>query len=195
MATMCLAMWLQGQDLVGTNRLIMIFIGVVAVAMVAMAIAMIVVSATAFKAVKGLNEKAEELKEKVLPLLDVAMDIGKTSQGMLKDAAPKVKTITDNLMDASDTLAETSRAARSAVRQFDSTFADVNMRAQRQVARVDGMVTATLTTTAEVAEAISNGIRVPVLKIAVMATQARVLAEGLVAKIKSMAAGTRFGSE
>jgi hypothetical protein len=76
------------------------------------------------------------------------------------------------------------------VAQFDSTIADVNMRTQRQVARVDGMVTAALTTTAEVAEAIGNGIRVPAQKIAVMVSQAKALVEGLLAKIKSKA-GTR----
>jgi len=187
MATIGLAMWLQEADLASTNHLIMIFIGMVAVAMTVMAIALIVVAVTASKAVKGLNTTVEELKGKVLPLIDVATDISKTSQAMLNDSAPKVKHITDNLVDASDTLAETSKAARAAVQQFDSTLADVNMRTQRQVARVDGMVTAALTTTAEVAEAVSNGIRVPVQKIAVMVTQAKVVAEGLIAKFKSMA--------
>jgi uncharacterized protein YoxC len=190
MGTIGLAMWLQGADLASTNHLIMIFIGFVAVAMSVMAIAMIVVAVTAAKAVKGMNATVEELKGKVLPLIDVATDISKTSQALLHDSAPKVKHITDNLVSASDTLAETSKAARSAVAQFDSTIADVNMRTQRQVARVDGMVTAALTTTAEVAEAIGNGIRVPAQKIAVMVSQAKALVEGLLAKIKSKA-GTR----
>ena len=85
---------------------------------------------------------------------------------------------------------ETSQVARSAIRQIDTTVADANLRAQRQVARVDGMVTAALTTTAEVVEAIGNGIRVPAQKIAVAVTQARYVAEGLLAKIRSMASGS-----
>ncbi len=115
MATMGFAMWLQDADLASTNHLIMIFIGLVAVAMAAMAIAMIVVAAISAKAIKGMNATVAELKGKVLPLIDVATDISKTSRAMMQDAAPKVKHITENLVTASDTLAETSKAARTAV--------------------------------------------------------------------------------
>jgi uncharacterized protein YoxC len=189
MATMGFAMWLQEMDLAGTNRLITIFIGLVAVAMVVMAIAMIVVAVTASKAVKGMNETVEELAGKMLPLIDVVTDISKTSQALLQDAAPKVKHITESLVDASYTLAETSKAARSAVQQFDSTFADINMRTQRQVARVDGMVTSTLTATIDAVETISRGLRIPTQKIAAAAGQAKLFAEGLFAKIRSAAGG------
>ena len=151
MATMGFAMWLEEPDLAGTNHLIMIFIGLVALAMMVMAIALIVVAVAAAKAIRG-DETVDELKEKVLPLIDVATEIGKSSQALLHDTAPKVKHITDTLMDASDTLAETSRAARSAVQQFDSTIIDINMRTQRQVARVDGMVTSALTATIDAVE-------------------------------------------
>jgi uncharacterized protein YoxC len=194
MATMYFAMWLQEPDLASTNHLIMIFIGLVAVAMAVMAIAMIVVAVVAAKAIKGMNATVDQLKGKVLPLIDVATYISKTSQAMLQDAAPKVKHITDSLVSASDTLAETSKAARSAVAQFGDTISDVNTRTQRQVARVDGMVTAALTTTAEVAEAIGNGIRGPALKIASMVTQAKDMVEGLLAKVRAKAANTPFGS-
>jgi uncharacterized protein YoxC len=187
MAQIGFAMWVLQSDLASTNRLIMIFIGLVAVAMAVMAIAMIVIAITASKAIKGMNATVEELKGKVLPLIDSATEISKTSQALLNDSAPKVKHITDNLVTASDTLAETSKSARAVVAQFDATLTDVNLRTQRQVARVDGMVTAALTTTAEVAEAIGNGIRGPAQKIGAMLTQARFAVEGLLAKIKSMA--------
>ncbi|MGA1981333.1 MAG: DUF948 domain-containing protein [Acidobacteriaceae bacterium] len=189
MATMGFAMWIQDIDLAGTNRLIMIFIGLVAIAMVVMAIAMIVVAVTASKAVKGMNETVDELKGKMLPLIDVVTDISKTSQALLNDTAPKVKHITDSLVDASDTLAETSKAARSAVEQFDSTFSDINMRTQRQVARVDGMVTSALTATVDAVETISRGLRIPTQKIVAAAGQAKLFAEGLFAKIRSAAGG------
>jgi ABC-type transporter Mla subunit MlaD len=193
MATMGFAMWIQAMDLAGTNRLIMIFIGLVAFAMLCVAVAMIVLAAIAFKSLKSLTATADELKIKVLPLIDVAMDISKTSRSVLDDAAPKVKVITDNLVMASDTLAETSKSARAAVAQFDTTIADVNVRAQKQVARVDGMLTSALTATSELAEAIGNGIRVPAQKIAAFAGQARLMAEGIFSRIRAVAAA-RAGS-
>jgi uncharacterized protein YoxC len=191
--TMHLAMWLQNADVASTNHLIMIFIGLGAVAMVVMAIALIVVAVTAAKAIKSLQETTEEVKGKVLPLIDVATDIGKSSQALLNDVRPKVTLITDNLVKVSDTLAETSKSAQLAVQQIDTTIADANVRAQRQVARVDGMVTAALTTTAEIVDAIGNGIRVPAQKIAAMATQAKLIADGLLAKLRSMAAAAQSG--
>jgi uncharacterized protein YoxC len=178
-------MWLQDSSLASTNHLIMVFIGLVAVAMTIMAIALIVVAVTAAKAIKGLTATADELKGKVLPLIDVATEISKTGQSMMQDTAPKVKHITDALADASDTLAETSKAARSAVQQFDTTIADVNMRTQRQVARVDGMVTAALTATVDAVETIGRGIKVPTQKIVAFAGQAKLFAEGLLARIRS----------
>ena len=188
MATMGIAMWLQEPDLAHTNFLIMIFIGLVAVAMTVMAIALIVVAVTTAKAIKGLTETADELKGKVLPLIDSATEITKTGQALLQDTAPKVKHITDTLVDASDALAETSKAARSAVQQFDATIVDINQRTQRQVARVDGMVTTALTATIDAVETISKGLRVPAQKIVAAAGQAKLVAEGLFAKIRSAVA-------
>ena len=48
--------------------------------------------------------------------------------------------------------------------------------------------------TAEVVDTIANGIRVPAQKIAVMVTQAKYVAEGLLEKVKSMGAKSPFGS-
>jgi len=184
-----LAMWFQETDVVSTlnTKLLVIFLGVVALAMVALAIALIVLAAKSVKAIKGLVETVDELKVKALPLMDSATQISRMSESLLRENAPKVKAIADNLLETSDLV-------RGSAEHFGRTLADVNMRTQRQVARVDGMVTATLITTVEIAETISNGIRVPAQKIAVLAGQAKLIAESLLARIKSFAAGSRFGS-
>jgi hypothetical protein len=187
MATIVIAMWFQQSDLASTNHLIMIFIGLVAVAMAVMAIAVVVIAIAASKAMKGLNATVVELKGKMLPLIDSATEISKTARGVLDEAAPKIKVIGDNLVKTSD-------VARGAVEKMDVTLTDANLRTQRQVARVDGMVSAALTTTAEVAETIANGIKGPAQKIAAILTQAKCAAEGLMEKVKSMAAKSPFGS-
>jgi uncharacterized protein YoxC len=194
MAMMCFAMWLQDGDPGGTRHLILLAIVVMALAIAGISIIMLVIGVKAMKTIKELGETATELKGKILPLLDEVMEISKTSRVLLQDAAPKVKAITENLVTASNSLAETSKEARAAMAQIDTTVTDANLRAQRQVARVDGMVTAALTTTAEVVEAIGNGIRVPAQKIAAGVTQAKNLIEGLIAKFKEKTAGTPFGS-
>jgi len=195
MAMTFFAMWVQEADMAGDHRLMLIFTGLVAVAVVVAAIVMIMIAVKALKAVEEIGATAEEVKARMLPMLDEVREFSKAGREMLQDAAPKVKRITENLVKTSDSLADTSNSVRSAVGQLDNTIADANLRARRQVARVDGMVTATLTAAVEVAEIVVNGIRGPLQKVALMATQAKILGEGLLAKVKSMAARSPFGSQ
>ena len=195
MATLGLAMWLQQAELVQTNRLIMIFIGLISVSVVALVVTVIVLAVKALRVVEDLSGVAGDIKAKVLPLLDVAKEISASSRDILQDAAPKVKVITANFVETSETLKATSRTAKSVVEHCDATVADANLRAQRQVARVDGMVTATLNTTAEAVEAIGQGLKVPAQRIAVLAGQARSFAENFIAKIRARRAATEEPAE
>jgi methyl-accepting chemotaxis protein len=195
MATMYLAMWLQESDAASTRHLVFILVLIIAVAMAGMAIVLVLFSLKAMKAIKEVTATADEIKAKVLPLIDEVTAFSKSGREMLQDAAPKVKLMTESLVRTTDTLAETSLIAKSAVQKIEITVSDANLRTQRQVARVDGMVTTALNTTSEIVETINHGIRVPAQKIAVMASQARYAVEGLLEKVKSMAAGTPFGAK
>jgi len=143
-------MWLQdaGSLSSGNSRLLMIFVGMVAVAMVVQAIAVIVMAIGAAKASKRALEIADEVRTKVMPILD-------TTHGVIHDAGPKVKIITENLV-------ETSHVVRNKAAEFDMTASDLNMRTRAQAARVDGMVTSVLNTTAEISESLQRAVKVPV---------------------------------
>jgi methyl-accepting chemotaxis protein len=186
-----LAMWFQETYVFssGNAKLLMVFIGMVAVSMVVQAIVMVVLAARTTGLVKGMSASVEEVKAKLLPLIDTAKDVGQSAQELLQQTKPKVNVITDNLVKASDVLLETSNVVRASAEQFDLTIADANVRAQRQVARIDGMVTAVLATTTEVVETVSNSIRVPAQKIAGIASQLRYGLEGIYAKVKSRVPG------
>ena len=151
-----LAMWFQGTDAVSeiNSNLLTIFIGLVALAMLVQAIALAVLAARSVKAIKGLTDTVDELKQKALPLIDSATEIGRSAQSLVTETAPKVRAIADNLLETSDIV-------RGTAQHFEETLADANLRTQRQVARVDGMVTAALTATVEMVETIGNGIRGP----------------------------------
>jgi methyl-accepting chemotaxis protein len=177
-----LAMWFQGTDAVSeiNTNLLTIFVGLVALAMLVQAIALIVLAVKSAKAIKGLVETVDELKQKALPLIDSATEISRSAQSLMTESAPKVHAIADNLLETSDLV-------RGTAQHFEETLADANLRTQRQVARVDGMVSAALTATVEIVEAVSDSIRGPVQIIAAMVGQAKLLAEGLLARIKSFA--------
>jgi len=143
-------MWLQdaGSLSSGNSRLLMIFVGMVAIAMIVQAIAVIVIAIGAAKASKRALEIADQLHTKMMPILD-------TTQSVLHDSAPKVKIITENLV-------ETSHVVRSKAAEFDATASDLNLKARAQAARVDGMVTGVLNTTSEISQSLQRALKVPV---------------------------------
>jgi hypothetical protein len=147
-------MWMQdpGSLSSGNSRLLMIFVGMVAFAMVVQAIVVIVTAIGAFKASKRALQIAEEVHTKLGPILD-------TTHNVLHDSAPKVKIITENLV-------ETSHMVRSKARDFDVTATDLNAKTRAQAARVDGMVTSVLNTTADISDTLQRAVKVPVREFA-----------------------------
>jgi methyl-accepting chemotaxis protein len=144
------AMWMQdsGSLSPGNSRWLVIFVGVIAAAMIAQAIAVGVVALGALKAGKRALDIVDDIRTKLMPMVE-------STHEMLQDARPKVKVITDNLL-------ETSHVVRSKAQEFDVTADDVNSRARAQVARVDGMVTSVLNTTSELTDSLQKAVKVPV---------------------------------
>jgi len=175
-----LAMWFQDSEALSAidTKLLTVFVGLVALAMLVQAIALIVLAAKSGKAIKSLAASVDELKQKALPLIDSATEVSRSAQALVNETVPKVRAIADNLVETSDLV-------RGTAQHFEETLADANRRTQRQVARVDEMVSATLTATVELAEIVGNGIRGPAQKIASLVGQAKLFAEGLLAKIRS----------
>jgi hypothetical protein len=174
-------MWLQESDsLSGRNTtLLMIFVGMVAVAMTAQAIALIVMAIGAAKARKRGLEIAEEVREKVMPVLTGTHD-------MIRDTGPKVKIITENLV-------ETSHIVRSKAAEFDATASDLNMKTRAQAARVDGMVTSVLNTTADVSETLQRAIKVPLREVAGLVNGFKAGLDVLVGRVKSFGSSAGRG--
>ncbi|HUZ95165.1 MAG TPA: hypothetical protein VMU57_09660 [Edaphobacter sp.] len=143
-------MWLQDADSIssGNSKLLMIFVGMVAAALVVQAIALVVMAVGAAKARKRVLAIAEEVRAKAMPALE-------STQDFIANTAPKMITLAENLV-------ETSNVVRSKAVEFDATLSDVNNKARVQAARADDIVTTILTGTAEVVNAVQHGISVPV---------------------------------
>jgi hypothetical protein len=148
-----LAAWqgLQNDSISSVNtRLLMIFVGIVALSMASQAIVVIFAAVAARKTQTRVLEIAEELRSRATPIIDSA-------EALMKDTLPKVRTITDNLL-------ETSHIVKAKAQEFDSTLADANKRTRAQVARIDSMVSTALTATGALAAMIHQGIKTPVIE-------------------------------
>ena len=149
-----LGFWLQEADsLSGQNtKLLMIFVGIVALSILAQTIIFIVIATGLVRARKRVVAVAEELHTKAMPVID-------NMQAMVRENSPKLKVITENLL-------ETSHIVRNKAQEFDVTISDVNKRASKQAERVDGMVTSVLDATANISSSVQQSIRTPVREIA-----------------------------
>jgi hypothetical protein len=170
-------MWLQDPDSLssGNSRLLMIFVAMVAIAMVAQAIALIIMAIGAAKARKRGLEIAEEIRVKMLPIITGTHEL-------IRDNAPKVKIITENFV-------ETSHVIRSKAQDFDVTASDLNAKTRAQAARVDGMVTSVLNTTAEISESIQKGIKIPVREVSGVVNGLKAGLDVLVGRAKGFGSG------
>jgi hypothetical protein len=175
-------MWLQdaGSLSSGNTRLLIWFVGMVAIAMVVQAIAVIVLAIGAIKARKRALEIAEEVREKLMPVITGTHDI-------IRDAGPKVKIITENLV-------ETSHVVRSKAAEFDATASELNMKARVQAARVDGMVTSVLNTTAEISETLQRAVKVPVREFTGLVNGFKAGVDVLVGRAKGFGRGKPNGA-
>ncbi len=138
------AVWLAGLD---NDKWLMIFVGLVALALVVQAIAVIGLAIGAAKARDRAFEMIEDLRGKVTPLISVTHE-------MVRDNAPKVKTIADNLE-------HTSHLVRKQASELNATVHEANQKTRAQVARVDGMVSSVLDATLDAAKLLENAIRIP----------------------------------
>jgi hypothetical protein len=175
-------MWLQdaGSPSSGNSRLLIWMVGLIALGMIVQAIAVIVIAVGAAKASKRALEIADQLHTKMVPILD-------TTQSVLHDSAPKVKIITENLV-------ETSHMVRSKAAEFDVTATDLNKKARAQAARVDGMVTAVLNTTAEISESLQKAVKVPVREFSGLVNGLKAGIEVLVGRAKGFGRGNSSGA-
>jgi hypothetical protein len=170
-------MWLQDPDSLssGNSKLLMIFVGMVAIAMVGQAVALIIMAIGAAKARKRGLEIAEDLRVKVMPIITGTHEL-------IRDNSPKLKVITENFV-------ETSHIIRSKAQDFDVTASDLNAKTRAQAARVDGMVTTVLNTTVEITDSIQRGIKVPVRELTGMLNGLKAGLDVLVGRAKGFGSG------
>lgn len=142
----------------GNTRLLMIFVGIVALSMFVQAIVVIVAAIGATKTQKRVLMIAEELRAKASPLIDKAIPIIDKAETLVEVTLPKIQTISNNLV-------ETSEIVKAKAKEFDVTLTDVNVKTRAQVARVDGMVSSALTATGALAEMVHKGIRTPLVEV------------------------------
>jgi len=193
LASVVLASIVSMQDtLNGENtRLLMIFIGIAAFALLAQAFVMFGMAVGAAKAQKKLLGHVEDISNKLLPLIDKSNVLVTDLTPQIKDITTRAQAITGNVEEISalvrnkvNEFGPTITAANQTIVEANYTVRDANRRTQQQVVRVNDMVTSVLDATAQMGRAIQNGIATPVREVSN-------LVDGLKAGVLSFIQGNR----
>jgi methyl-accepting chemotaxis protein len=167
-------------------HLAMIFLAIIALALVVQAIGVVISSAFGAKLLHRVNAIADIVEHKTGPILD-------RTTAILTDLAPRVKSVGDKAESISANVEHISTTVRDQVTQLSVTVAElnetvrgINGRARVQVVRADNIVSDALHATEEISQTVQNGIKGPVRQIA------GVIA-GLKAGIETLVARSPFG--
>jgi methyl-accepting chemotaxis protein len=161
---------------------LLIYTGLVAVAVLIEAIALGALAFATAKLIKQIAVVTDEAKVKVYPILDSVKEIAKradeitvTAKDALNETVPKIHRITNNF-------AETSDVYRAKVAEVDSLVSDATLKARRQTERVDDLVTGAITRTGEAASSLQHALMVPVRQISGIVNGTKAGIESLVSQ-------------
>lgn len=174
-----------------TTRLLMIFIGIAAFALLAQAFVMFGMAVGAAKAQKKLLGHVEDISNKLLPLIDKSNVLVTDLTPQIKDITARAQVITGNVEEISALVRDkvnefgpTITAANQTISEANETVRLANRRTQEQVGRVNGMVTDVLDATSQLGRAIQSGITTPVREVSN-------IVEGLKAGVMAFIQGNR----
>jgi uncharacterized protein YoxC len=156
-------------------HLAMIFLAIIALALVVQAIGVMVSSAFGAKLLHRVNSIADIVETKTGPILD-------RTNVILQDLAPKVKSVSENADHISTTVRVKVEELGATMSELNDTMREINGRTRAQVRRADGIVTDALQATEEISHTVQNGIKGPVKQIAGIIAGVRAAVETLVAR-------------
>jgi len=128
-----------------------VFTAVTAAAVLLQALVLLGIFIAVRKSMGKLNEVADELKGKALPVLS-------TTQSLLDDVSPKLKIATSNLTEVSYTL-------RHQAKHVNKTVEVLLDKTNAQIGRVDEMVTATFDALDHASRAVEVAVALPARRV------------------------------
>lgn len=149
--------------------LLMIFVGITAVAVLLQASVLLGMFLIMRKAIIAGKEEAAEFRTKLIPVLDsskVLLDTGqeviRSAKDVIKSADTLIADLEPHLESAATELADMARDIHQQANQLRGALDEVAFKARRQVDRVDQMATSTLNRLDRFGSFVNETVNVPV---------------------------------
>jgi uncharacterized protein YoxC len=140
-------------------HLAMIFLFIIALALVVQAIGVVICGGFAAKLLHRVDSIGDIVEKRTGPMLD-------KTNALLDELAPKVKSFSENAEQISYTVRAKVDELGATVSELNDTVREINGRTRVQVSRVDGIVTEALVATEDISRTVQQGIKTPVRQIA-----------------------------
>src|SRR5947207_9214935 len=126
------------------ETLLMIFIGITAIAVLLQAGVLLGIYLVVRKAVQTGKDEADEYCAKLTPIIDGSGKLISTANDLVASAQSLVKAVRPHLEFAATELANMATEIHAEANQLQASVDEVALKARRQVDRVDGMATSVL---------------------------------------------------
>jgi methyl-accepting chemotaxis protein len=136
---------------ISNEQIHVVFTAVTSIGILLQAIVLLSMAIGLRRMTKKFDDLSTELRENVLPTIA-------SSRGLLEELSPKIKVITNNLVEISHTV-------RHQVTHIDHAVADVVDRTQHQAARVDGILSETLDSLNRATVVVQETVAVPIRQV------------------------------
>ena len=156
-------------------HLAMIFLFIIALALVVQAIGILIGSAFAAKLLHRVDSIGDIVEQRTGPMLD-------KTNALLDDLTPKIRSFTENADQISYTVRAKVDELGATVSELNDTVREINGRTRAQVQRADNIVSDALQATEEISQTVQNGIKGPVKQIAGVIAGVKAAIETLVAR-------------
>jgi len=153
----------------------MLFLAVIALALVAQAIGVLIGAAFGAKLLHRVNVIANIVETKTGPIMDRTASI-------LQDLEPKVKSVGDSAEHITSTVRVKVDELGVTMTELNETMREINGRTRVQVRRADNIVSDALHATEEVSQTVQHGIKVPLKQVAGVIAGVRAAMETLAAR-------------
>lgn len=175
---------LQSGDLSASAHdlhLLMIAVWIIAIALGVAACALFVLAGFAAKLLTSVDGIAEDVRRHTAPLLA-------RTHALLVELTPKIQHLTTNAEHISSTVRTKVDEIAVTVTELNATVKEANLRTQRQVAHVNGIVSNALHSVEDISNTFQDGIRGPM-------RQAAGIVAGVRAGLEKLVERSPFGRE
>jgi uncharacterized protein YoxC len=155
-----------------TEMILTALVAVIAVAGLIQLIILFIMFLAVRKGMKLAGEYAEEMRDKVVPVLEHSKAFLQTSKQLLTKLEPKLES-------AATDLAELAHTANAEAKKIQESTGDITARVRRQAARVDDLTTEALNGLDRVGDILNQVVTVPVRQVSGVMAAARAIYDTL----------------